>query len=367
MDLLFDSMPLLYDMIDDDMRMITMRFNNDSSTFSDEEQLALSGCSNLLDDFYFSTSQLSSLNSSTSSFCSSSGISSISSSPSCELTPIMQPSQFTTQLLNMHSSSIYDDINTYSLSKFNSNANNTDQYFLLNSNQSYQTINPSDLNANHNCISQNLFNSNQNPQQNQAYLENNDHALYHKQISSQNSRQSQLNRIPSFSAPSPVACKRMKYTCDTQAQQQPTHVYCNSDGESVFSNESNDSNSSCTDNNLSPSTSTFSSKSSSPSLTTVQIIDSASFLPLANQNQNQINIIKLNKDLMSNGSDSNKHIIHYKQLINKTSLVTTTSAAAQAATSSTVTSTGVSDANSMCHRSEKVSCISGVFSWSVLK
>jgi hypothetical protein len=363
-------MPLIYDMIDDDMRLITMRFNNDTSSFSDEDQLTLSGGSNLLDDFYFSTSQPSSLNSSTSSFCSlSSGISSTSSTPSYELSPILQSPQLSTQLTTMQSSSIYDDINTYALSKFNTNANmNTvDQPYGFFSNQSYQTINPSDLNASHH--SPNLFSpTNQNHQnQHLAYLENNDHALYHKQVGSQQSRQSHANSklASSFNLPSPVACKRIKYAHESaQVQQQQVSVYCNSDGDSIFSNESNDSNSSCNDsstNNLSSSVSTFSSTSSSPSLaTSVQVVDTTSFLPTTintPSTSNQINIIKINKDLMTNGADANKHIIHYKHLINKTSLLAKTSALAAnlEATGPVSSTTVINDANSiLCNRSEKV-------------
>jgi hypothetical protein len=196
MDLMFDSMPLIYDMIDDDLRSAAMRFNSNDITgcLSDDEQAALSnGYCNLFDDFYFS-SPTSSLNSSLSassygqsynSSLTSSGVSSASSSPTCELSPVLQSPISTSPThslvqhtpMQLQSSSIFDDINTYSISKFNTLITNTtaSDQSQMSSFQTYQTINPSDLNLNYQSV---LTNS---QHQQQQYLAD-DHALYHKQV-----------------------------------------------------------------------------------------------------------------------------------------------------------------------------------------
>lgn len=361
-------------MIEDDLRMATMGSCNtpnnsitsykqslesstNSSNLSDEEQLALSNCSNLFDDFnYFSPSSPSTLNSSLN----------LSSTGSSSAT-----SPLSNSLINSFSSiptSLYDDINTFSSSKYNTNQdtfilnnnnlNSSSQqqqqqqhpsnFDPQNSNTTYQIINPCDLNATNfldnnksqlyiNDLNTNITINNNN--------NNNDHNLFNKATTTTTTTTTLLTTRPLktlSTTPLTQNAKRCKNLDQT------THIFTllNSDGDSSSQiSESGDSdlssgNTSPQQTNLTciksqlytpPATpqtihiiSTTDSNQqqqqqqnhNSSSTTTTAAATAASILSSTLLKNNQLNIIKLTKDL---SSPNEKQIIQYKTtLLNKT-------------------------------------------------
>lgn len=390
MDLMFDSMPLIYDMIDDDMRVIAMRCNNGNNNntnisnsngncnssnnsanlnsfdfnqfyLTDDEQLALTNCSNF-DDLLFFSPSIPSVN----EFSSLQTNFDISFNSSCSSTFSTSTSSSGSSSPSSIPSSIYDDLNQYSITKYTTqepsylNNNSVQQQQQQNHQTTYQTINPLDLNCSHNDDNLSLSQQQQQQQQNyQVYTENNDHNLYHKppsnvtttiirpalkttnttlytQLNTKRSKPNNDQQIIHITTPSSSMNQQNNNNNNGNL------LVLNSDGESTISNES-DSNESIDFRSKSSSSSSSSSLLNSP----IHVIQQQQkecnnsnnlITSLLNNTHpstpTNINIIKLDKN-----HDNTKHIIHYKQLINNstnnnnTKNLLTTTAAISAVTS----------------------------------